>query len=570
MFASKLLKMSIVRALFAPTAASSCCLMVTRWSHGNHWVQSNCREYARNAAFVFGVKTPSVWCLKGVTEEPPCVSAARRDPMPPSILVFKAPHNSNIFTDKRPCSKWKGLAHPHRRRIGICPELSKWIAIEMCANSSTQFGTNSNSSLVWIPLKPKQLSCVSNWTVFLSLFFSQKQIPSALFAVSSTNHKGSWCPRSCPVVTWPAWVVFVRFTVWQEKMDARRWSALSAELTTKCQRRCGCLPHPFVSICDEYESVLNHTKEYPRTSNTWLQRGYKQLPIHPLFGGYLFWQLHRPLCWTVFVDLRYFSTQRYLLVCLGHCQNFQENNVGIKHYLGESPNLASACKNCLCCSGPIIEITSAWLPIPLANYTLPPILFTLVSLENSWPNNPEKTMECIVGPPSLQNDSGGRDSCVPLFPIHDEPLLRQMKRLTYFRYGSGSQAQNRTPEVTCHPEREPRDRAEVHRPRGQNNTNSPGVVLSPVMLRIEITDREEEAPGRTAPRNETRVSDPVTVISLLMSINTAWGTQTQHTCILSAARLGVQSTSCYQQLSTTLQLQQDPIKPIVSSCLWDI
>ena len=42
--------------------------------------------------------------------------------------------------------------HPHRRRIGIRLELSKQIAIEMYGNSSTQFGADSNSSLVWISL----------------------------------------------------------------------------------------------------------------------------------------------------------------------------------------------------------------------------------------------------------------------------------------------------------------------------------------------------------------------------------------------------------------------------------
>ena len=45
-------------------------------------------------------------------------------------------------------------AHQHRRWIGIHPEWSKRIAIEMCDNSSTRFGMNSNSSPVWKPLTP--------------------------------------------------------------------------------------------------------------------------------------------------------------------------------------------------------------------------------------------------------------------------------------------------------------------------------------------------------------------------------------------------------------------------------
>ena len=45
------------------------------------------------------------------------------------------------------------MTHPHQRQIGICPELSKRIAIEIYGNSSTQVGTNSNLSPVWIPLE---------------------------------------------------------------------------------------------------------------------------------------------------------------------------------------------------------------------------------------------------------------------------------------------------------------------------------------------------------------------------------------------------------------------------------
>ncbi len=47
--------------------------------------------------------------------------------------------------------------YPHRRRIGMCPELSKRIAIEMYGNSSIQFGTNSNSSPVWMGPKEELL-----------------------------------------------------------------------------------------------------------------------------------------------------------------------------------------------------------------------------------------------------------------------------------------------------------------------------------------------------------------------------------------------------------------------------
>ncbi len=43
-------------------------------------------------------------------------------------------------------------ANLHWRQIGIGPELSKQIAIEMCSNSFTQFGTNSKLSLAWIDL----------------------------------------------------------------------------------------------------------------------------------------------------------------------------------------------------------------------------------------------------------------------------------------------------------------------------------------------------------------------------------------------------------------------------------
>ncbi len=50
------------------------------------------------------------------------------------------------------CERGLFGGHPQRRRIGIRPELSEWIAIETYGNSSAQFGTNSSWSLLWIPL----------------------------------------------------------------------------------------------------------------------------------------------------------------------------------------------------------------------------------------------------------------------------------------------------------------------------------------------------------------------------------------------------------------------------------
>ena len=44
-------------------------------------------------------------------------------------------------------------AYSHQRRIRIRHALSKRIVIEMKINSSTQFGTSANSSLVWTGLK---------------------------------------------------------------------------------------------------------------------------------------------------------------------------------------------------------------------------------------------------------------------------------------------------------------------------------------------------------------------------------------------------------------------------------
>ncbi len=40
--------------------------------------------------------------------------------------------------------------HPHQRRIGIHPELSKRVAIQMHGFLSTRFGTNAHSSPMWM------------------------------------------------------------------------------------------------------------------------------------------------------------------------------------------------------------------------------------------------------------------------------------------------------------------------------------------------------------------------------------------------------------------------------------